>query len=145
MSTAKTLHFYFGDYTDTKFSNMSSSSASVNTGGTKCEFKTYHTSPKKGGEFVTESKLEPFGKSQDYSDSHYALIIRRKFTDKHELESTALRINSPHLLKVFEDVVGSSYTTVASDFKSPFELTGPFQMLMHYVSKEKSSLLNSNR
>lgn len=116
---------------------MSSSSTSVSMGGTKCEFKTYHTSPKKGGEFVTESKLEPFGKSQDFVDGQYALVIRRKFTDRHELESTTLRVNSPHLLRVFEDVVGSSYTTVASDFKSPFELTSPFQMLMHYVSEER--------
>lgn len=98
----------------------------------KCEFKTYHTSPKKGGGLVTEAKLEPFGKPQDDTDGHYALVIRRKFTDRQELESTTLRINSPHLLGVFRDVVGSSYTTVASDFKSPFELTGPFQILMHY-------------
>lgn len=124
---------------------MSSSSTSASTGGTKCEFKTYHTSPKKGGEFVTESKLEPFGKSQDFVDGQYALVIRRKFTDRHELESTTLRVNSPHLLKVFEDVVGSSYTTVASDFKSPFELTSPFQMLMHYVSEETQSVFNTNR
>ena len=111
----------------------------------KCEFKTYHTSPKKGGGLVTEAKLEPFGKPQDDTDGHYALVIRRKFTDRQELESTTLRINSPHLLGVFRDVVGSSYTTVASDFKSPFELTGPFQMLMHYVSGEKQCRLRYKR
>lgn len=101
----------------------------------KCEFKTYHTSPKKGGDLVTETKLEPFGNPRDNTaDGHYALVIRRKFTDRHELDSTSLRINSPHLLKVFQEVIGSSYTTVASDFRSPFELTAPFQMLLHYVS-----------
>lgn len=120
------------------------SSSSVTTGGTKCEFKTYHTSPKKSGELVTETRLEPFGKSQDHVDGHYALVIRRKFTDRHELESTTLKVNSPYLLKVFEDVVGSSYTTVASDFKSPFELAGPFQMLMHYVSQERQSLFGKS-
>lgn len=115
---------------------MSSSSSSHATVGSKCEFRTYHTNRKKSGELVTETKLEPFGRSHDDEDGHYALVIRRKFTDKHELESTTLRINSPHLLGVFRDVVGSSYTTIASDFESPFELTGPFQMLMHYVSHE---------
>ncbi|KAF3762104.1 P-loop containing nucleoside triphosphate hydrolase protein [Cryphonectria parasitica EP155] len=64
--------------------------------------------------------------------SSYALVIQRRFTDKHELDSTTLRINSPHLLGVFREVVGSTYTTVASDFRSPFEMTSPFQMLMHY-------------
>lgn len=118
--------------------SISVSSAST-SGGTKCEFKTYHTIPKKGGGFVTEAKSEPFESPQDGTDGHYALIVRRKFTDRQELESTTLRVNSPHLLRVFRDVVGSSYTTVASDFKSPFELTAPFQMLMHYVSRENQS------
>jgi hypothetical protein len=119
---------------------MSISMSSASGAGMKCEFKTYHTCPKKGGGLVTEAKLEPFGKPHDDIDGHYALIIRRKFTDRQELESTTLRINSPHLLGVLRDVVGSSYTPVASDFKSPFELTGPFQMLMHYVSGLKLSL-----
>lgn len=118
---------------------MSNNSTAVSTGGMKCEFKTWHISPKQGGQLV-ESKLEPFGDTHSNVDGDYALVIRRKLTDKHELESTTLRINSPHLLRVFEDLVGSSYTTVASDFKSPFEITGPFQMLMHYVSQMKQSL-----
>lgn len=58
-------------------------------------------------------------------------MVRRTFTEKNELKSIALEVNSPHLLKAFRDVV-KSYPTVPSDFSKPFELTGPFQMLIHY-------------
>lgn len=116
---------------------MSSSLSTTSGSGMSCQFRTYHTSPKKGGELVTELTTEPFPRLQDGTDGQYALVIRRKFTDRQELDSTTLRINSPHLLRVFRDVVGSGYTTVAADFKSPFELTAPFQILMHYVSHKK--------
>ncbi|KAG8161250.1 hypothetical protein KVR01_009514 [Diaporthe batatas] len=111
---------------------MSNNLTTASTGGRNCQFRTYHTSPKKGGGLVTELKTEPFARLQDDTDGQYALVIRRKFTDRQELESTTLRVNSPHLLGVFRDVVGSGYTTVASDFKSPFDLTAPFQILLHY-------------
>lgn len=102
--------------------------------GTRCEFKTYHTTPKKNGELETRTITEPFGTlSHGDSDTPFALVIKRKFTDKYDLESTTLTVNSPHLLKVFRDVVGSGYTTVAADFSTPFDLSSPFQMLMHYV------------
>lgn len=103
--------------------------------GIRCEFKTYHTIPKKNGELETKTITEPFGPvSRGDGDTPFALVIHRKFTDKYELESTSLTVNSPHLLEVFRNVVGTGYTTVASDFSSPFELSSPFQILMHYVS-----------
>lgn len=101
--------------------------------GVRCEFKTYHTVPKKNGELETKTVTEPFGTVLSGDDAPFALVIQRKFTDKYELESTTLTVNSPHLLQVFRDVVGTGYTTVASDFSSPFDLSSPFQMLMHYV------------
>lgn len=109
--------------------------ASETPTGVRCEFKTYHTAPKKNGELETKTITEPFGKlSHNDDDTPYALVIKRKFTDKYELDSTTLTINSPYLLQAFRDVVGTGYTTVASDFKSPFELSSPFQILIHYVS-----------
>lgn len=102
--------------------------------GTRCEFKTYHSIPKKNGELETKAVAEPFGSVSHGEDAPFALVINRRFTDKHELESTTLTVNSPHLLEMFRHVVGTSYTTVASDFKTPFDLSSPFQMLMHYVS-----------
>lgn len=102
----------------------------------RCEFRTYHTkySNKKEAR-VTETVLKPFeGLENEEEDDVYALVIKRDFNDKHELESTSLKVNSPHLLGVFRELVGTSYSTVASDFQKPFELKSPFQILIHYVS-----------
>ncbi|KAH7309820.1 P-loop containing nucleoside triphosphate hydrolase protein [Stachybotrys elegans] len=102
--------------------------------GMRCEFRTYHEIPKKDGEMVVKKISDPFGKSSiQVDDSPYALVIKRRFP--HENPSTpssvSLRVNSPHILKAFRDVIGS-YSTVASNFQTPFTLTGPFQMLYHY-------------
>lgn len=103
--------------------------------GARCEFKTYHTTPKKNGELETKTITEPFGlASRSDADTPFALIIKRRFTKKYELDSTTLTVNSPHLLKVFRIVIGTGYTTVASDFRTPFDMLSPFQMLMHHVS-----------
>ncbi|ROW06782.1 hypothetical protein VMCG_04011 [Cytospora schulzeri] len=100
--------------------------------GLRCEFKTYHTAPKKDGRLQTDVITEAFGDLHfGGSDTPYALVIHRTFAEKSELKSVKLTVNSPHLLHVFREVV-KSYTTVASDFTRPFELSNPFQMLVHY-------------
>lgn len=108
----------------------------------RCEFRTYHTRHSKKTEgYVTEKVAKPFGglgPEDGNEDDDYALLIRRKFNEKHELESTKLTVNSPHLLGAFRELVGTSYPIVASDFKKPFDLQSPFQMLVHYVSLDVS-------
>ncbi|OLN86410.1 ATPase family AAA domain-containing protein 3B 3 [Colletotrichum chlorophyti] len=106
--------------------------------GSRREFRAYHVSLKKDGKKSIERIPDPFGKTSsgranDDKDSSYALVITRDFTgeDPYEPKSTTLKVNSPHILKAFRDVVGS-YPTVASDFKSPVQLTSPYQMLIHY-------------
>ncbi|KAJ0382167.1 hypothetical protein COL922a_013103 [Colletotrichum nupharicola] len=104
--------------------------------GSLPEFKTYHASIKKDGKLTTETQTDPFGRSyygninEDYS---YALVIKRTFPQdsSHQPRSVTLTVNSPLLLQAFRDVIGS-YSAVASDFLSPFNLKSPFQMLMHY-------------
>lgn len=111
----------------------------------RCEFRAYQTAPKKaGGAPVTEKIADPFDKlrvGKGGDDDEYALVIKRVYGDKFELESTTLVVNSPHLLGVFRQLIGSSYTTVASDFTKPLELESPFQMLFHYVSLVQLFLL----
>lgn len=108
----------------------------------RCEFRTYHTkhSKKKEG-IITETVLKPFDELQneEEEDDLYALVIKRVFNEKHELESTSLKVNSPHLLRVFRELVGTSHWAVTSDFQKPFELKSPFQILIHYVSLEARS------
>ncbi|KAF5709685.1 AAA family ATPase [Fusarium globosum] len=99
-----------------------------------CEAKIYHhTKAKDGKEKCQEQPQDsqPATKSEDDEDSPCALIIRRHFSEKHEVESTTMRINSPLLQKAFQDVIGS-YPTIASDFKRSFKLESPFQILVHY-------------
>lgn len=103
--------------------------------GSRGEFKTYHTTRKKDGTEVTEKILEPFGKfkARNDDDSAYALVIRRDFASEPVggTNSTTLQVNSPSIIRAIREVV-KSYPTVPSDFNSPFELSSPFQMLVHY-------------
>ncbi|KAI1382402.1 P-loop containing nucleoside triphosphate hydrolase protein [Hypoxylon crocopeplum] len=98
--------------------------------GEKCEFKAYHETVKHG-QVTTEPALDPFGgDSSGDEESTYALVIRKKF-EEHKPIRTTLAVNSPHIQKVFRDVI-KSYITVPSDFTSSLELHGPFEMLVHY-------------
>ncbi|KAI1335371.1 P-loop containing nucleoside triphosphate hydrolase protein [Xylariaceae sp. FL0016] len=102
--------------------------------GSRCEFRTYHTTPNKEGRLKVKPIIDPFtNEVRAQADDAYALIISRVFTikDQSAPKSVTLKINSPQLLKAFRDVI-VSYPTVPSDFNSPFELTSPFQILMHY-------------
>ena len=100
--------------------------------GLRCEFKTYRTIPKKDGRLQKDVLTDAFDDLHfGDDDTPYALVIHRTFSEKHELKSVSLTINSPHLLQVFREVIGE-YATVASDFTRPFELSSPFQMLVHY-------------
>jgi hypothetical protein len=101
--------------------------------GEKCEFKAYRNTKKKDGKVSVEGVPQPFDQLAigGDKDSSYTLVINRFLGEKNQLEKTTLQVNSPHLLKVFREVV-KSYPTVASDFTSPFELESPFQMLLHY-------------
>ncbi|KAF5011048.1 hypothetical protein FDECE_2855 [Fusarium decemcellulare] len=118
-------------------SDGSSSEAGVSVDqveqGAKCEFKTYRYSKKKDGRIAVEADVEAFQSSAGLkhdADSSYALVIKRHFTDKHQIEAVTLWVNSPQLIEVFRQVI-KSYPTVAANFTRPFELKSPFQMLIH--------------
>ncbi|KAH7128923.1 P-loop containing nucleoside triphosphate hydrolase protein [Dactylonectria macrodidyma] len=100
--------------------------------GTKCECKSYRHARKKDGRIAVEEEVDAFRPTlpKDEADGTYALVVNRHFGEKHEIESMTLRINSPHLLEAFRTVI-KSYSTVAADFTRPFELSSPFQMLVH--------------
>jgi hypothetical protein len=104
--------------------------------GSRCEFRTYHTVPKKDGEMTTRKVAEPFGKQAVSGgvDGPYALVIKRTFSAERpsEASSITLGVNSPHILAALREVVGGEYPTIASDFTAPVELASPFQVLMHH-------------
>lgn len=94
----------------------------------KCEVKTWHLRFKRDG---TQEKLSAGGFGQvEASIDNYALVVTRKLDKNHNLESTTLDVNSPHILKAFKDVV-KSHPTVASDFSTPFSIQIPSEMLFH--------------
>ncbi|XDG06949.1 hypothetical protein ABKA04_006564 [Annulohypoxylon sp. FPYF3050] len=98
--------------------------------GEKCEFRTYHETIKQGLS-STESVLDPFKKGTSRGeDSVYALVIKRVFQENKQ-DKTTLKVNSPHILKAFREVI-KSYLAVPSDFNSSTELHSPFEMLVHY-------------
>ncbi|KAI0450359.1 P-loop containing nucleoside triphosphate hydrolase protein [Xylaria acuta] len=102
--------------------------------GSRCEFRTYHTVPNKEGRLRVKPIVDPFeNEARGHVDNTYALIINREFTveDQSAPKSVTLKVNSPQLLQTFRDVV-RSYPSVPSDFRSPFEISNPFQMLVHY-------------
>ncbi|KXG54500.1 ATPase, AAA-type, core [Penicillium griseofulvum] len=100
--------------------------------GEKCEFKVYRHSQKKDGNISVETVSNPFARlGLGDKDSPYALIVNRFLGEKNQLKETTLQINSRRLMNVFREVIGF-YPTVPADFTSPFELKGPFQILLHY-------------
>ncbi|KAI0468981.1 P-loop containing nucleoside triphosphate hydrolase protein [Xylaria cf. heliscus] len=102
--------------------------------GSRCEFKTYHTVPNKEGRLKVKPIVDPFEhEARGHVDNTYALVISREFTveDQSAPKSVTLKVNSPKLLQTFREVV-KSHPSVPSDFKSPFEIRNPFQMLVHY-------------
>jgi hypothetical protein len=101
--------------------------------GNRCEFKAYHETIKDGVP-KSEHIPEPFVEHANQGhDSTYALVIKRIF-EQGKPKKTVLTVNSPHILKVFREVV-RSYNPVASDFTSPLDLQSPISMLVHYWDK----------
>lgn len=99
--------------------------------GSRCEFRTYHKILRKEGGKAVKLVTDPFKSEKKDADSTYALVIKRDYSNKEGHGSVTLKINSPHLLQAFRQVI-KSYPSVSSDFNSPFELSSPFQMLMHW-------------
>ncbi|KAH7125547.1 P-loop containing nucleoside triphosphate hydrolase protein [Dendryphion nanum] len=64
-------------------------------------------------------------------EREYAVVVHQIFNEKHVLDKEIMTVNSPNLLEVFQKVIGS-YPTVGANFKEPFEMQSPFQMLYHY-------------
>ncbi|KAJ3488918.1 hypothetical protein NLG97_g6098 [Lecanicillium saksenae] len=113
--------------------------------GKKCEFKAYRHMKKKDGTTSVHVTEEPFKqlRSINEKDSGFALIINRFLDEKNVLQKSTLRINSFWILKVLQEVV-VSYPGISSDFKTPFELDSPYQMLLHSWEKleERRSTTN---
>ena len=100
-------------------------------GGSVCELRIWHSRYKEDGtrELVEAKSLD--SDNQSSKDHLHALEVTQKFNKKEEIESTKLRVNSPHLLKVFREVV-QSYPEVINDFEEPIKLEDPYTMLLHY-------------
>jgi hypothetical protein len=93
--------------------------------GEQCEIQICNIRPK-----GTDVKLGLKHLSDD-EDNSFALVLDRNFDKRNVLESTTLRVNSPHLLTIFKDVV-KHHPAVAADYDVPFEMDSPFEMLFHY-------------
>ena len=113
---------------DNLSNETSSTDGESNEVGTRCELHIRRQRYKRDGtqETVVVESLE----RDDRFDVEYAIVVNQIFTEKNVLDLTVLTINSPHVLKAFQDVI-KSYPTVASDFSESFDMESPFQMLYH--------------
>jgi hypothetical protein len=96
--------------------------------GEQCEIQICNIRPK-----GTEVKLG-LQHLSDREDNTFALVVERKFDKRNDLDTTTLRVNSPHLLRVFKDVV-KQHPAVPADYDAPFEMESPFEMLFHYYDE----------
>lgn len=100
--------------------------------GSKSELKIWRERYGTDGspETVEVSSLDPFdGLHQD--DDQFAIVVRQKFDERHGLEKTTIKINSPYILKAFRDVI-EAHPAIPVDFTEPFEMVGPFKALVHH-------------
>ncbi|KAF2150286.1 P-loop containing nucleoside triphosphate hydrolase protein [Myriangium duriaei CBS 260.36] len=113
----------------------------------KCDLKIWHSRLKEDGsrERTTVALLDQAELPRDDS----ALVVERKFDEKNRLESTTLEVNSPYVLKAFQQVVGT-HPTLAEDFSKPFSIELPSEMLFHcwndleiYCSKSDDDTVRS--
>ncbi|KAI5251256.1 P-loop containing nucleoside triphosphate hydrolase protein [Aureobasidium subglaciale] len=81
------------------------------------QLKTWHLSQKEDGT-PEKTSFEGFGHVEASTDD-YALVVTRKLDKNHNLESTTLDVDSPHILQAFRDVV-----KVAPDYSFGFHLVG---------------------
>lgn len=100
--------------------------------GSKSQLKIWREQPAQDDapNVVEVSTLDPHNGLHDL-DGQFAIVARQVFNEKHKLEKTNLQINSPHILKAFQDVI-KSHPTIPVDFSEPFEMTSPFKALYHH-------------
>lgn len=99
--------------------------------GMDCEIRIWEQRFKKGQQECHSRVGLESEEAEIDQDKLYAIVARREFNDKNVLKKSTLEINSPYLLQVFREMVGS-YSTVPSKFTEPFELESPLQMIYHY-------------
>ncbi|CZT14695.1 related to TOB3 (member of AAA-ATPase family) [Ramularia collo-cygni] len=100
--------------------------------GSKSELKIWREryTSKGGAETVEVSSLDLYNGLHEFDDP-FALVVIQVFNDKHVYDKTKLKINSPHILKAFREVI-VSYPTIPVDFSNPFEMISPFKGLYHH-------------
>ncbi|KAK8040896.1 hypothetical protein PG994_013903 [Apiospora phragmitis] len=99
--------------------------------GPRCEFKAYREVIQPDGQSSVKVIEDPFeDQTGRDDDSPYAIVVRQ-IIEPNKPEKKKLRVNSPHILQAFRDVI-QSYSMVPSGFKSPVELESPFKMPAHH-------------
>lgn len=98
--------------------------------GLKCEIKALEERYNQDGEIET---IERDGAGPGWRSPHMenALVATQSFDKMGKLTKATLLINSPHLLKVFKQVI-PFYPTIPSGFDDPITLESPFSMLYHF-------------
>lgn len=110
---------------------LSEAAENLNTQpGLKCEIKALEERHNQDGEVVTieRDSAGPVWRSPHVEN---ALVATQFFDKMGKLTKTTVLINSPHLLKIFKQVI-SFYPTQPSGFDDPITLESPFAMLYHF-------------
>lgn len=123
--------FLFKVVTTTGQEQLSEVVQNLNTQpGLKCEIKALEERHNKDGEIVT---IERGNADLGWRSPHVenALVATQFFDKMGKITKTTVLINSPHLLKIFKQVI-SFYPTIPSGFDDPITLKSPFAMLYHF-------------
>jgi len=106
--------------------------------GSRCEFKVYHNRYNRKThrlEEVSVPSLAAGSSSDEHQENReYGLVVKHMFDKEDEHDKTVLTVNSPLVLRAFREAI-ETYPTVASDFRTPFDMESPFPMLVHHWDK----------
>ena len=101
--------------------------------GQKCEVKSLEERFNKQGEVeVIEVGKHRKGSKERFED--YALVTKQIFNKDNTLRTVTLQVNSPHILQILREVVGT-YPTQPAGFDVPITDEAPFALFFHHKAE----------
>ena len=118
---------------DTPSGQKNDDSTELVESGLKCDLKSLEERYNKDGALEI-SECGKFRKGSKERFEDYALVTTQIFNKDSTLRTATLQVNSPHILHILREVVGS-YATQPAGFELPITEEAPFALFYHHKNE----------